>query len=213
MYSGVNRGMIQNSLTIGITGSIGTGKSTVSAYLVSKGYKVIDADQISRDIYYIGSEAYNELVSNFGKDILDTNNNIDRKTLKKIVFSDIKKLDVLNKIVHPIIENEIEEKKQYYLESSKLLFIDAALLIEAGLNKKVDKIMLVTCNEDVQIERIVARDNVSIDTAKNIISSQMPISDKIKYADFVIENNVSINLLHNKIDEILIQLEKGSINV
>ena len=114
MYSGGNLGMIQNNITIGITGSIGTGKSTVSKYLVSKGYVVIDADQISKDIYYIGSEAYIALVQKFGQEILDVDNKIDRTKLKKIVFSDKIKLEILNRIVHPIIVREIENQKKYH---------------------------------------------------------------------------------------------------
>lgn len=213
MYSGGNLGMIQNNITIGITGSIGTGKSTVSKYLVSKGYVVIDADQISKDIYYIGSEAYIALVQKFGQEILDVDNKIDRTKLKKIVFSDKIKLEILNRIVHPIIVREIENQKKYHLSSNCIVFLDAALLIETGLSKSVDKIILVTCNEEVQIERIIARDNISVNFAKKIIEKQMPTIEKLKHADYVLKNDVSISSLHNKIDEILIQIEKGNLNV
>ena len=143
MLNGENLGMKQNKMIIGITGSIGTGKSTVSNYLISKGYSVVDADKISKGAYNIGSNGYKAILEVFGVEILNSNGEVDRKKIKKIVFDNSNMLQRLNMAIHPIIINEIEKEIEILLESQNVVFLDAPLLIETELHKKVDKIIVV----------------------------------------------------------------------
>ena len=157
MLNGENLGMKQNKMIIGITGSIGTGKSTVSNYLISKGYSVVDADKISKGAYNIGSNGYKAILEVFGVDILNSNGEVDRKKIKKIVFDNSNMLQRLNMAIHPIIINEIEKEREILLESQNVVFLDAPLLIETELHKKVNKIIVVICDKNEQINRIIKR--------------------------------------------------------
>ena len=208
MLNGENLGMKQNKMIIGITGSIGTGKSTVSNYLISKGYRVVDADKISKGAYNIGSNGYKAILEVFGEEILNSNGEVDRKKIKKIVFDNSNMLQRLNMAIHPIIINEIEKEIEILLESQNVVFLDAPLLIETELHKKVDKIIFVGCDKNEQINRIIKRDKITADMAISIINSQMSIDEKLKFADYVVYNNSTIENLYSQVDEIILEIKK-----
>ena len=207
MLNGENLGMKQNKMIIGITGSIGTGKSTVSNYLISKGYSVVDADKISKGAYNIGSNGYKAILEVFGVEILNSNGEVDRKKIKKIVFDNSNMLQRLNMAIHPIIINEIEKEIEILLESQNVVFLDAPLLIETELHKKVDKIIVVVCDKNEQINRIIKRDKITADMAISIINSQMSIDEKLKFADYIVYNNSTIENLYSQVDEIILEIK------
>lgn len=213
MLNGENLGMKQNKMIIGITGSIGTGKSTVSNYLISKGYSVVDADKISKGAYNIGSNGYKAILEVFGVEILNSNGEVDRKKIKKIVFDNSNMLQRLNMAIHPIIINEIEKEIEILLESQNVVFLDAPLLIETELHKKVDKIIVVACDKNEQINRIIKRDKITADMAISIINSQMSIDEKLKFADYIVYNNSTIENLYSQVDEIILEIKKEISNV
>ena len=200
--------MKQNKMIIGITGSIGTGKSTVSNYLISKGYSVVDADKISKGAYNIGSNGYKAILEVFGVEILNSNGEVDRKKIKKIVFDNSNMLQRLNMAIHPIIINEIEKEIEILLESQSVVFLVASLLIETELHKKVDKIIVVVCDKNEQINRIIKRDKITADMAISIINSQMSIDEKLKFADYIVYNNSTIENLYSQVDEIILEIKK-----
>ena len=208
MLNGENLGMKQNKMIIGITGSIGTGKSTVSNYLISKGYSVVDADKISKGAYNIGSNGYKAILEVFGVEILNSNGEVDRKKIKKIVFDNSNMLQRLNMAIHPIIINEIEKEIEILLESQNVVFLDAPLLIETELHKKVDKIIVVVCDKNEQINRIIKRDKITADMAISIINSQMSIDEKLKFADYIVYNNSTVENLYSQVDEIILEIKK-----
>lgn len=196
-------------IKVGLTGSIGTGKSTVTKYLLEKGYKVIDADKISRDVVKKGEIGYFRLIDYFGKEIIDKEENIDRKKLSKIVFSDKEKLEKLNSILHPIIISKIIElENKYKNKGEAIVFIDAPLLIETKLYENVDKVVLITADEDVQIKRIIKRDNIDETKARKIINAQMSFEEKSGFADFILKNNESRKKLFESLEIILQELVK-----
>ena len=213
MLNGENLGMKQNKMIIGITGSIGTGKSTVSNYLISKGYSVVDADKISKGAYNIGSNGYKAILEVFGVEILNSNGEVDRKKIKKIVFDNSNMLQRLNMAIHPIIINEIEKEIEILLESQNVVFLDAPLLIETELHKKVNKIIVVICDKNEQINRIIKRDKITADMAISIINSQMSIDEKLKFADYIVYNNSTIENLYSQVDEIILEIKKEIYNV
>ena len=208
MLNGENLGMKQNKMIIGITGSIGTGKSTVSNYLISKGYSVVDADKISKGAYNVGSNGYKAILEVFGLEILNSNGEVDRKKIKKIVFDNSNMLQRLNMAIHPIIINEIEKEIEILLESQNVVFLDAPLLIETELHKKVNKIIVVICDKNEQINRIIKRDKITADMAISIINSQMSIDEKLKFADYIVYNNSTIENLYSQVDEIILEIKK-----
>lgn len=196
-------------ITVGLTGSIGTGKSTVTKYLLERGYKVIDADKISRDVVKKGEIGYFKLIDYFGKEIIDKEENIDRQKLSKIVFSDKEKLEKLNSILHPVIIDKISELENVYKNKGEdIVFIDAPLLIETKLYENVDKVVLITADEDIQIKRIIKRDNIDETKARKIINAQMSFEEKRVFADFILKNNESRKKLFESLEIILQELVK-----
>ncbi|WP_103896263.1 dephospho-CoA kinase [Caloramator fervidus] len=191
-------------LVVGLTGGIATGKSTVSKIIAEKGIVVIDADRISREIVKPGEVAYKKIVEFFGEEILSENGEIDRKKLRNIVFNDYNKLKVLNEITHPEILKKILIKiEDLKSKGEKICVLDAALLIEANFHKFVDKVILVYCDIEIQISRLMKRDNLSREEAINIINSQMSFEQKKKYADYLIDNSKDIDFTKKQVDRVL----------
>ena len=187
---------------VGITGLIASGKSTLSSYLKSQGYKIVDADAISRDITKKDRIGYAKVIEEFGRDILSSNGEIDRAKLSNIVFNDKNALKKLNDTLHPLIFQEIDRQLDLY-KDEKILFLDAPLLFEAKLDKKCDEIILVVCDEEVQISRIQKRDKKDYDSAKKIIDSQIAKEFKIEKSDYIIDNNCEIERFYFKVDLIM----------
>src|SRR6056297_23560 len=188
---------------IGITGGIGSGKTTVTEYLLKKGFTVVDADRISRNIM----DEYGtvlEVVDSFGNGILDENGNVDRRKLRRMIFSDEDLLKRLNGILHPKIRECIEKDiERFKKEGNRIIFLDAPLLIENNLDKMVDEVWLVSCSIETQLERVVKRDGTNRKEVGKIIERQMPFEEKIKHSDIVFRNEGSIEELKDKIDDAL----------
>ncbi len=192
-------------MIIGITGSIASGKSLVTNYLLNNDYKVIDSDKISHDVLLL-DEVKQKLVNCFGYTII-ADNQIDRKQLGKIIFNNKEKKELLQSIVFPYIINEINNQIEIN-KNEKLLFLDAPLLIEYNLLYLVDKVIVVNIDKNIQIERLMKRDNIDYEYANNKINSQFSLQEKLKYADFIINNNLDIENSVNQIQKIIKQLEE-----
>ena len=185
-------------LIIGLTGNIGCGKSSLSQIFADKNIKIIDADIIAREIYN-DKKLLNRVYELFGEGIKNEDGSLNRKALGKIVFNDDEKLIKLNELTHPVVRENVKSKiDEYKNQNEDTLILDAALLIEANYLDLVDKLLVVTCREDVQIERIKKRDNCSTEEALSRIKSQMNQEEKVKYADYIIDNSGTIDELKNK---------------
>ena len=189
---------------IGLTGSIGTGKSTVSKMLSKRGVEVIDADAISRHISKVGNEGYNKIVELFGEGVLGEDKSLDRKKIGGIVFSNREELKRLNDAMHPLIMNEIEKRvKELERAGHDIAVLDAPLLIETGLNESVDFVLLIVCSEDIQLDRIQKRDGLDRKQAQGRIRNQMEQDAKREYADYVIDNSKDIHSLEDEVEKFL----------
>lgn len=190
-------------LILGLTGNIGCGKSSLSNIFKSKNIEVIDADIISRNIFE-DNLLLEEVFDKFGMDIKRADGTLDRKALGNIVFNNEEKLIELNNLTHPkIYEKIISKIEEYRLKHNDIILIDGALLIEGGYLDVVDKLLVVTCNQDIQIERIQKRDNCTKNEALSRIMSQMSQEEKIKYADYTIDNSYSFEELEIKANQLI----------
>ncbi len=180
-------------LNVGLTGGIASGKSTVARILVEKGALLIDLDELAHAAQKPEGKVWQEIVRRFGPDVLCPNGEIDRRRLGECVFADRKKLDLLNSIVHPAVfeqwRRRMDEIRKTQPEA--IVLSDIPLLIEAGLKPMVDLVLLVYLSPEEQIARLMARDGYSREQAAIRIASQMPIGEKLAYADIVIRNDGS----------------------
>lgn len=193
-------------MIIGITGSIACGKSTVSNYLKSKGYIVIDADKIGHEALdddYVKEK----LVLAFGNEILE-DNKISRQKLGELVFGNSSNLNVLNSIIHPEIRKKILEKIDKN-NDKELIFIDVALLFEAKFDDLVDKIIVVYVDENTQLTRLMKRNSISKKEALSRIVSQMSPIEKAKLGDYTVNNNLDVINTYEQVDKVLSELKKG----
>ncbi|MDN5311160.1 MAG: dephospho-CoA kinase [Thermoanaerobacteraceae bacterium] len=194
---------------IGLTGGIASGKSTISMLLKNRGAVIIDADKIAREIMTPGKPVWHAVIGHFGRGILLDGKNIDRKKLGRIVFSDQKLLETLNSITHPAIVQEIKERLDYYRhKNEKVVVVDAALLLEIGLDSLVDEVWVVVVDEKNQLKRLMDREKgMDLEEARNRIRAQMPLDEKIKMADKIIDNSGSIEETERQIDELWREIE------
>lgn len=192
------------TLVIGLTGSIGTGKSTVAKMFKQLGIPVIDADEIARLVVEPGKEAYEKIVETFGEDILQKDRTLDRKKLGAIVFNDEEKRKQLNGIVHPAIRKEMLRQRDEYLEQhAPCVVLDIPLLYESKLEHFVDKVIVVKTSPEVQLERILARDDLSKEEALKRINAQIDVAKKAEWADAVIDNDGTIEETERQLKDIL----------
>lgn len=199
-------------MVIGLTGGIGTGKSTVSQILKDRGFSVIDLDVISHEVIEFSS-VVEKIVQNFGREVLDEdeagNCTISREKLGKIIFSDKKKRLALNSIMHPEILKVMHKKiLECKSEKNKIIFVEVQLLFEVQWEKEFDYILLVAAKRDMQVRRVLERDKRSEEEAWNIINSQMSLDEKREKSDFVIENDGNMDDLNKKVDKFLKSLER-----
>ncbi|MGL4787534.1 dephospho-CoA kinase [Cetobacterium sp.] len=198
-------------MILGLTGGIGSGKSTVSKIFLSMGIKVFDADLIAKDILET-EEVKEEIKEKFGKEFINLkNNSVDKELLKKEVFNNSKKLKILNEIVHPKVVDIYIKKYLEYKDRKEIVIFDIPLLFEVNLQRYCDKVMVVDIDLNVQIERIKNRDNIDIPLIKKIISAQMSREERNMKADILIENNGSLEELKQKIEKIIKDIERGKI--
>lgn len=193
-------------MNIGITGSIACGKSTVSNYLIAKGYTIIDADKLGH-VALTSNDVKRKLAEKFGDEILE-NNEISREKLGKLVFGNDDNLKILNSIIHPKIK-ELILKLQEEHKDENLVFLDIALLFEANFVDLVEKVVVVYVDEDVQLERLMTRNSLSKEDALKRIESQMSPREKASLGDFVINNSYSKEDTFQQIDEIIEKLKRG----
>ncbi|SET44415.1 dephospho-CoA kinase [Oceanobacillus limi] len=192
------------ALIIGLTGSIASGKSTVSHMFHDLNIPVVDADKISREVVNRGEKAYQEIIDVFGEGILTKSKIIDRKKLGAIIFKDETKRNQLNGIVHPAVRERMLEKRDTYVEAGeKCIVLDIPLLFESKLTHFVDKTLVVFVDEDVQLQRLMERDGYTEEEADQRIQSQIPVKEKAKLADAVINNNGTINETNQQLKQIL----------
>lgn len=175
-------------ITIGLTGSFGSGKTFVASIFRSLGAEVIDADRIAHEVIRKGSAAYKKIIRAFGKDILDKSGNIDRRELSEIVFDRDETVYKLNKIVHPEVIEIIKERIKKSTHN-KIIVIDAPLLVEANLAEFMDKLIVVKASTTNQIDRCVRKFGLKSAEVLKRIKNQIPLKRKIKMADFVIDND------------------------
>lgn len=187
-------------MILGLTGGIGTGKSTVAEIFREKGVPIVCADEIAKKI--IDSEKIrNQILEIFGKNVF-SEDRLDRKKLREIVFRDAESVEKLNNITHPAIIEEIKfqisKKKR-----NQLLIVDIPLLFEGNYGFLVEKVLLISAEKSTQIERTSKRDSVSEENVLNIINNQMNLEDKKKRSDYIIENNGTVEELRIKIDKLI----------
>ena len=199
-------------LVIGLTGSIGTGKSEVARLLVARGAALINADEVGHDAYTPNSELWREVVANFGDGILQPSGEIDRKKLGGIVFSDPDKLTQLNQIMHPRMARMVKERIQSLeAEGVSVVVVEAALLFEAGWNSLVDEVWVTESPTDMVVERIQARNGLGKEEVRKRIDSQMSPEERNSRADLVLDNSGNVQLLEETVSELWDTRVKGRI--
>jgi len=190
-------------MVIGLTGSIGTGKSEAARQLEALGASIISADQVGHEAYTPNTEAWEQVVAAFGYGILQEDGEIDRRKLGGIVFSDPGKLEQLNQIMHPrmarMVANKIEALR---IEGVDVVVVEAALLFEAGWDSLVEEVWVTDSPEQMVIERLKNRNGLSEDEARKRISSQMDRSERLGKADFVIDNSGDVAGLESAVKEL-----------
>lgn len=192
---------------IGITGGIASGKSTICSLLLSEGYKIIDSDQINKKLSLIGMPVYNEIVKHFGDDYVLPDGNINKSKLAKLIFSNNEAKLRLNEITHPLILKEIKRE----IDSSEgIVFVDVPLLFEGNLENLFDKIICVYLEKNIQLKRLMHRDNIDENYALQKINSQMDLDIKKMKSDFVIDTNCDLDCIKKQINSI-INIIKGEI--
>jgi len=197
-------------LVIGLTGSIGTGKSEAARYLAQLGAEVIDADQVGHEAYTPQSEAWHNVVGAFGKEILDSNGEIDRKKLGAIVFSNPDQLSCLNQIMHPLMARTVAGKiEDLRGQGVEVVVVEAALLFEAGWDSLVEEVWVTDSSEDLVIQRLSERNGLTQEEARKRISSQMDRSERLSRADLVIDNSGDIAAMESAIDKMWERRVKG----
>jgi dephospho-CoA kinase len=199
-------------LKVGLTGSIAVGKSFVLRTLAEFGCHIIDADEVARQVVAPGSKGLDLVTSAFGSQVLRGNGELDRPKLGAIVFNDAAKRAQLNAILHPLIIAAQDERIRE-LESTDpngMVVIDAALMIESGAYRRLDKLIVVHCRPEIQLERLMARDNLSHDSALQRVSAQMPQAEKMKYADYLIDTSDGFEATRAQVATVFAQLDKGN---
>ena len=195
---------MSKSIKIGLTGGIASGKTTVSDFFKKLGTQVIDADVISHEVTQPDGSAFEEIISSFGSNILDENGLIDRKKMRAIIFDDASKKDMLERIIHPKVReemfNSVSQSNDHYL------IVSVPLLVETGINQMMDRTLVVDCSEETQIERLMHRDKITLDEAKSILRNQTNRSNRLKAADDLIVNEKNVTL--NELEKEVLKLNK-----
>jgi len=194
--------MNKNPLILGVTGNIASGKSTVARELERRGAVVVDADQLARDVVEVGTKTLQTLIDEFGGEILQPNGSLDRARLGQMVFADIKVRATLNRIIHPEIARRSVELLQDLRKRTDipLVVYEAPLLYEVGAESRVDKVLVVSVDPIEQLKRLMIRDGLSEAAARQRLEAQMAQGEKVKRADYVIDNSGPIETIREQID-------------
>ena len=181
------------TVILGLTGGISTGKSTVSKIFKEQGYPVVDADVGAREVVKPGTVGLEKIKKEFGNKVILTDGTLDRTALAKIIFDDVEKRELLNKMLSQHIHQWIVTKKNDYLKQDPaIIVLDIPLLFEMGYENEVDQIMMVATSEEIQLNRLMKRDNIEKKEATQRIDSQLPISKKVILGDIIIDNSGTI---------------------
>jgi dephospho-CoA kinase len=202
---------VTGPLLIGLTGGISSGKSTVLQHLRQAGYSVIDADKLGHKVLEQGNPGYNKVVKYFGNEILNLDGSVNRTALGKIVFVDAEKLKQLNEISHPIIEEMIQNEFEESVSDSNggIVFLEAALLIEANWYKVCGHIWVVSLDPTVALSRLKERDNLSENEAKLRVGAQLDQEERLAYADVVLQNEGTHEELFTQTQQALQELKQS----
>lgn len=186
-------------LKIGLTGGIACGKSTVAGILKDIGVPVLDADQVARDVVAVGTEGLEEIKEHFGATICLDNGELDRTKLRDIIINNPEQKKRLESITHPrIFMQMMQWQQRQEQDGHQVTLTEAALMVETGSYKMYDALIVTTCNLDIQLDRLMNRNKIPVETAQKWIASQMPLANKIAVANVVIENNDSIESLRTQ---------------
>lgn len=199
-------------LKVGLTGSIAVGKSHVLSVLAELGCHVIDADQIAREVVEPGSAGLAAVAAYFGSEVLTPDGTLDREKLGAIVFNDEGKRQKLNSLLHPLIiarQDELLGSHQQQ-DPNGIAIIDAALMIESGGYKRLDKLIVVHCDPEIQLQRLMKRDGLSRVDADKRIKSQMPQKEKMRYADFLVDTSGDFAKTRAQVETVYAQLKRLS---
>ena len=191
-------------LRIGLTGSIAVGKSFVAGVLAELGCYVLDADDTAREVVAGGSAGLKDVVAEFGAGILRDDGTLDRSKLGALVFEDEEKRTALNSILHPLIMARQDQRLREWdtRNPNGIAVVDAALMIESGGYKRFDKVIVVYCNPEVQLDRLMARNNLSRDEAVRRVGAQMSQDEKKKFADYLIDTSDGFEAARKRTEEV-----------
>ena len=194
---------------VGLTGGIASGKSTVAKLFVELGGRLVDADLLARSVVEPGQPAWGEIVDHFGDEVLNPDQSLNREKLAAVVFRDAEKRELLNRITHPRIGAEMLELIQRHQnEGAPVVFIDAALLLESPATAWIRPVVVVAADEEVRLERIMARDGLTRGQAEDRIRSQMSDAERRARADYLIENSGSREELRRRVEEVWAELSR-----
>ncbi len=196
-------------LRVGLTGGIGCGKSVVAAMLREQGFLVLDADTLAHQLVEPGQPAYDDVLQEFGKGVCDTSGKIDRAKLAAIVFAEPAKLARLNQIVHPRVADAQERQFTEWQRTHPrgVAVVEAALLVEAGAHNRLDRLVVVWCRPEQQIERLRER-GMSAEEAQRRIASQMPLEEKRRLAEFQIDCSGTIEHTRQQVERLAAHLRQ-----
>lgn len=196
------------TLVIGLTGGIASGKSTVSQMIKEKGIRVVDADIIAKEAVSKGSPALHQIVQTFGEEVLQPNGELNRQQLGAIIFSDEEKRKKLNAIVHPEVRKEmLKQRDEGVSNNETFVVLDIPLLFESKLEGLVDRIIVVYTTPELQLSRLMNRNDLSEEEALNRIHSQQSLEEKCQKADRVIENTKDLAFIRKQLENILNEWE------
>lgn len=193
-------------MIIGLTGGIASGKSTVAMYLKQKGIPVCDTDLLAREVVLPHTKGLTKLVERFGSQIIDVHGALNREKLGEIIFNNETAREQVNAILHPLIFEKVEQFKQQYADFP-IVIIDMPLLFEVGYDKHVEQVMVIYVDEAIQYDRLINRNGLTTHQAKQRIDTQLPLCQKAKRADVVIDNNGTLEETYQQVDAYLKQLD------
>lgn len=190
-------------MVIGLTGGIGTGKSEAARYMVALGAELIDADVVGHEAYRPDAEAWRQVVQAFGEGILGEDNEIDRRKLGAIVFSEPEKLARLNGIMHPLMVGMVQQKiEAHRRHGEKVVVVEAALLFEAGWDSLVHEVWVTDSSVEMVVGRVAQRNGMTEEDARRRVDSQMSRQERLERADYVIDNSSDVDAMRRAIDEL-----------
>lgn len=194
---------------MGLTGGVATGKTSVARIFMELGARVVDADELARSSVEPGTETFKRILQEFGENILGSDGKLDRRKIRQIIFSDERKKKKLEEIIHPVIGkmlmDSIERERE---KGTEILILDIPLLFENNMQIWIRPVILVYTDLATQKERLMERDGISEKEAEDMIKGQMPMEEKKKLADFIIDNNKDLNYTKNQVKIIWEELKK-----